>query len=88
MIKSGAILLKNQIINILNDEPKIVILDFSGISVVSSSYSDELIAKLFCDLGLFQFNNLIRIKGLSQEQQLILQKSVIQRIIENFNKTN
>lgn len=86
--REAAILLKNQIINILNDEPKIVILDFSGISVVSSSYSDELIAKLFCDLGLFQFNNLIRIKGLSQEQQLILQKSVIQRIIENFNKTN
>lgn len=84
--REAALLLKNQIINILNDEPKIIILDFSGISVISSSYSDELIAKLFCNLGLFQFNNLIKIKGLSPEQQLILQKSVIQRIIEDFNK--
>ena len=83
--REAALYIRNKIVNILNDELKFIILDFTGVSVISSSYSDELLAKLFCHLGLFQFNNLIKIRGLSSEQQLILQKSVIQRIIEDFN---
>lgn len=83
--RQAAMRIKNKILNILSEEPKNIILDFSGISVISSSYADELLAKLFCFLGLFQFNRLIKIVGLSEEQQLILQKSVVQRIIEDFN---
>ena len=33
--------------------------------------------------GMFQFNNLIKLKGLDKSQQLILQRSVLQRIIED-----
>lgn len=84
--RQAAELIRNEIMNILLDEPKQIILDFSGISVISSSYSDELIAKLFCSLGLFQLNALIKIVGLSHEQQTILQKSVIQRITEDYGK--
>lgn len=83
--RQAAMRIKNKILNILREEPKNIILDFSGVSVISSSYADELLAKLFCSLGLFQFNRLIKINGLTDEQQLILQRSVIQRIIEDFN---
>lgn len=82
--RQAAMHIKNMIFNILNEEPKMIILDFSGVSVISSSYADELIAKLFCTLGLFQFNRIVKIVGLSDEQQLILQRSVIQRIIEDY----
>lgn len=85
--RQAAMRIKNKILNILSEEPKNIILDFSGVSVISSSYADELLAKLFCNLGLFQFNRIIQIEGLTEEQQLILQRSVIQRIIEDFNDT-
>ena len=81
--RQAASQIKNKILNILSEEPKNIILDFTGIAVISSSYADELLAKLFCSLGLFQFNRVIKIIGLSDEQQLILQRSVIQRIIED-----
>lgn len=83
--RQAAVQIKNKVLNILKESPKIIVLDFTGISMISSSYADELLAKLFCDLGLFQFNRVIRIIGLSDEQQLILQRSVIQRIIEDYN---
>ena len=74
---------KNEILNILSDEQKPITLDFTNVAVISSSFADELIAKLFLSLGLFQFNNLIKLKGLDMSQQNILQRSVLQRIIED-----
>ena len=86
--RQAASQIKNKIFNILKEEPKTIILDFTGISVISSSYADELLAKLFSSLGLFQFNRVIKMIGLTDEQQLILQKSVIQRIIEDSKSTS
>lgn len=83
--RESAIRVKNEIFNILIENPKKIILDFSGVAVISSSFADELIAKLLLELGFFQFNNIVRIKGLDSSQQNILQRSVIQRLIEHFN---
>ena len=83
--RESAIRVKNEIFNILQVKPKIIILDFEGVAVISSSFADELIAKLLLELGLFQFNNIIRLKGLDNSQQNILQRSVIQRLLEEFN---
>lgn len=53
---------------------------------MSSSFADELIAKLLLELGLFQFNNLIKLRGLDMEQQNILQRSMIQRLVDTLNE--
>ena len=82
--RDSAIRVKNEILNILSEEQKPIILDFSGVAVISSSFADELLAKLFLSLGLFQFNNLIKIRGLDASQQNILQRSVLQRIMEDI----
>ena len=84
--RESAVRVKNEVLNILSEEQKPVTLDFSGVAVISSSFADELIAKLFLSLGLFQFNNLIKIKGLDASQQNILQRSVLQRIIEDVHE--
>lgn len=81
--RDAAIRVKNEILNILSEEQKPITIDFSGVEVISSSFADELLAKLFLTLGMFQFNNLIKLKGLDKSQQLILQRSVLQRIIED-----
>lgn len=83
--RESALRLKNQIINSIKAQNKCAIIDFEGINVVSSSFIDELIAKLLIDLGLFQFNRRISLRRMSPLLQKTLQKSVIQRIIEDYN---
>ena len=80
--RESAIRVKNELFNILVEQQKPITIDFSGVEVMSSSFADELLAKLLLELGLFQFNNLIKIKGLDKTQQSILHRSVIQRMKE------
>ena len=83
--RSSAIRVRNEIMNILQEKPKRVILDFTGVAVISSSFADELIAKLLLQLGLYQFNQLIKLTGLDFSQQNILHRSVVQRMLEDFS---
>jgi hypothetical protein len=83
--REAALRLKNQIINSIRDKRKRAIIDFEGVNVVASSYIDELIAKLLIELGLFQFNQRISLHNISELLQKALQKSVIQRIIEDYS---
>lgn len=76
--------LKNEMINLMRGNAKRIIIDFEGINVVTSSFIDELMAKLIIDLGIFQFNQRIRLQNMSNILQQTLQKSVIQRIIEEY----
>lgn len=82
--RESALRLKNVIINSIQGKKLIAEIDFSGIEVVSSSYIDELIAKLLIELGLFQFNRRIVLKNMSDILQKTMQKSVVQRIIEDY----
>lgn len=84
--RDAASRVKNELLNIMAEEQKPVTLDFTNVAVISSSFADELLAKLFLSLGLFQFNNLIKIRGLDPSQQKILQRSVLQRIIEDLRE--
>ena len=78
--------IKNELLNILTEEVRPIILDFSGITVISSSFADELIAKLLSRLGLYQFNKIFRLEGLNDSQQLILHRSVLQRLAQEYQK--
>ncbi len=82
--RESALRLKNEIINLMKTNKQIAVLDFSNINVVTSSFIDELVAKLLVDLGLFQFNRYIKLTNMSNTLQQTLQKSVIQRIIEEY----
>lgn len=82
--RESALRLKNEIINLMKTNKQIAVLDFSNINVVTSSFIDELVAKLLVDLGLFQFNRYIKLANMSNTLQQTLQKSVIQRIIEEY----
>ena len=77
----------NDIMNILEKKPQKIIIDFFGTNVISSSYADELIARLFVTLGLFQFMELITLKNLDYSKQIIIQKAIYQRVQDvNFTK--
>ena len=78
--------IKNELLNILTEEVRPIILDFSGVTVISSSFADELIAKLLSKLGLYQFNKIFRLEGLNDSQQLLLHRSVLQRLAQEYQK--
>lgn len=82
--RESALRLKNEILNLMRTNKQKAILDFSGINVVTSSFIDELIAKLLVELGLFQFNNYIKLSNMTNIVQQTLEKSIIQRIIEEY----
>lgn len=78
---------RNQVINIIRNTPDkpVINIDFSGVGVISSSYADELVVKLALELGLFQFNNVIRLTNMTKEHQAILHRSFSQRIKNEQN---
>jgi hypothetical protein len=84
--RESALRIKNEIINLIKESKKPVILDFKEVAIISSSFADELIAKLLLELGLFQFNNLILLRGMNVQEQNILQRSVIQRLLDSLNE--
>jgi len=75
--------IRNEILNIYQSAKKPVILDFSGVGIIASSFADELIGKLVQELGLFQFQAVFPMKNMNSTIQAIVQRSVSQRLAAN-----
>ncbi len=80
--------IRNEVLNIYNTTKKPVIIDFNGIPIISSSFADELIGKLVAQLGLFQFQNIFRLKNMNETIQSIVQRSLSQRLAESLTDPN
>ena len=65
--------------NILNETDQHLVIDFSGAGIVSSSFADEFIAKLFCSLTEFQFNGRVRLHGLNSTNGIIIRCAISER---------
>lgn len=72
--------LRNKIVNAINESNSKVILDFTGVGIVSSSFSDELIGKLVMSYGFYNFQNYIQLVGMSTTIQGIVHKAIAQRL--------
>ena len=76
--------IRTDLINMFNDTKKGIVIDFDGLSVISSSFADELVGKLLVHLGFFGFNQIVRMKNMNQTIQAIVERSVAQRMAEAF----
>ncbi len=76
--------LRNMILNISNNEKKVVVLDFKGINLVSSSFADELIGKIIAEKGFLFFTKAFRIINMSDVNAQILNRSVGQRMAQVY----
>ena len=72
--------LRNDIENILKRTETSIILDFGSVKTVSSSFIDELIAKMVLDLGFVLFNSRIRITNMTEEVRYLCERSLYMRI--------
>ena len=76
--------IRNDIINILRREQRCIILDFSNVKTVSSSFIDELIAKLFLSLGFVNFNYRVNIAGMNDTVRFLCERSLYMRIHDEW----
>lgn len=71
---------RNKISNILGANPKSILeIDFSDVFIVSSSFADEAIGKLFIELGPMQFMRRIRIVRADSTVQALVDRAILQR---------
>ncbi len=72
--------IRNEVINITKQTDSVVLLDFNGVSVVSSSFADEFIGKLAVEFGFIGFTQRFRLVGMNATIQAITNRSVSQRL--------
>ena len=72
--------LRTKCMNLLNAEPaKPLILDWNGVPIVSSSFADEFVGKLFVTLRPLDFAARIRNLGMESVVRGLVDKAIIQR---------
>lgn len=71
---------RNEVINLLNESTGKMRIDFSGLSVVSSSFADELLGKLIAKMGLTVFNDRCQLIGMNPTVRAIVDRSIQQRL--------
>lgn len=79
-------LLRNDIINTIKRANRPIILDFSRVATVSSSFIDELIAKMILELGLVRFNQIVSLKEMNDTVRFLCERSSYMRIYEEWQK--
>lgn len=68
-----------QIIENLLREDHEVVLDFSGISVISSSFADEVLGRLFVQMGPRAFMSRIQIRNANPTIEGLIDRAILQR---------
>ena len=80
--KSG-IQIRNKINNLINAKPDYpIIIDWTGVPVISSSFADEFIGKLFLELGAMYFMATIKNKSMENLVRGLLDKAIAQRLTQ------
>lgn len=79
--------IRNEIVNLFRETGKVIEIDFTGVSVISSSFADELIGKIVAEFGFAGFNQVFRLRNMNNVVQPIVDRSVLQRLVETFRSS-
>ncbi len=74
----------NDVLNIITRRNLPMILDFSNVHNVSSSYIDEFIAKLVVKTGFYKFNQMFKIIGMNSTIEHLCNRAVAMRIYDEW----
>lgn len=78
--------LRTRCLNLLNAEPaKPLVLDWTAVPLVSSSFADELVGKLFAALGPLAFSARVRNVGMEAIVRGLVDKAIMQRAAQVAN---
>ena len=76
--RAGGRLAARMVRNLLGDD-QVVVLDFADVSVISSSFADEVLGRLFVDLGPMTFANRIEIRNANPNVRGLIDRAIVQR---------
>jgi STAS-like domain of unknown function (DUF4325) len=72
---------KTKLSNLVQSCPgQVILVDFAGITVVSSSFADEVFGKLFVEIGPMRFMQGIRLQNVSPTVQALIDRAITQRM--------
>lgn len=75
--------IRNKVENLINSKPGYpLFIDWAGVPVISSSFADELIGKLFKKMGAMSFSSIIRNINMEPLVTSLLDKAVSQRLTQ------
>ena len=77
-------LLRNTVTNMIRRASVPICLDFSKVDMVSSSFIDEFLSKMVIEMGLVQFNQIVRIKEMNRTVSLLFTRSTYMRIHDEW----
>ena len=77
-------LLRNTVTNMIRRASAPICLDFSKVDMVSSSFIDEFLSKMVIEMGLVQFNQIVRIKEMNKTVSLLFTRSTYMRIHDEW----
>ena len=66
------------------DARKVLLLDWTGVAVVSSSFADEALGKLFVALGPLVFGARIRHRNMASVNSALVNKAILQRVAQHM----
>lgn len=73
--------LRTKLLNLLNSNNTYpIIIDWEGIPVISSSFADEFIGKLFLEIGVIAFSSRVRFRAMEDLIRNLIDKAVGQRL--------
>ncbi|MGH7241171.1 MAG: STAS-like domain-containing protein [Candidatus Saccharimonadales bacterium] len=76
--------IRNEVIN-LQKTGDFVNIDFAGVNVISSSFADELVGKLYAMYGPLGFSNYFKLLNMNDFVEPLVNKAVVQRLNTEFN---
>jgi anti-sigma regulatory factor (Ser/Thr protein kinase) len=65
--------------NVLTSSGDAIVLDFDNVNIVSSSFADEVLGRLFVELGPMVFMTRIKFKNADKETLSLIDRAIIQR---------
>lgn len=86
--RQAGVELRRKCVNLLNAEPqKRLVLDWSGVPLISSSFADESVGKLFVELGPTGFSGRIGHAGAEPLVASLLDRAIMQRVAQVMDRT-
>lgn len=83
--KSG-LQIRKKILNLLNAKRGYpIIVDWEGIPVISSSFADELMGKLFLEMGAMAFSSFVKNRNMESLITSLLDKAIAQRLTQEID---
>lgn len=77
--------LRNDVLNIIKRAQSPIILDFINVRACSSSFIDEFLSKMIVEIGLLEFNKLIRIENMNSLVSHLFDRSTALRFHQSVS---